>query len=261
MSSMQKGIKISAYILAVAIIVGICTLLYNIFMLFVPVNDKIVVKEYSKNFSDVAYLEVELSAASLKVEKGEKFLVEAYDLPSNLKVRKNGKKLEVKMSNSFNNVRVGEIIITIPEKLQDFSLKAGVGSISIKDIEADSVDFDLGVGKAEFENVKFNNADIDGGAGKTTIKKSELRNLKLNTGAGALHLSAKLLGSNKIECGVGQVSISLLGDDDDYRIKVKKGIGSLNINGKDYGDEVNYGNGKNKVVINGGIGEVNIRFK
>ncbi len=261
MSSFQKGIKIAAYILAILIVVSMCSAVYNLFMTFVPVNDKIVVKEYSKTYKHVEDLDIEITAASLNIEKGEEFKIEASNLPSKLKVKKDGNKVKIKMAKSFANIHIGEITITVPEKLDDFSLEAGAGSINISDIEADNADIKLGVGKSNFENVKFNDVEITGGAGKTTITKSELKNLNLEAGAGSLHVSAYLKGSSKINCGVGQVSITLLGEEDDYKIKAKKGLGSLNINGKDYGQEINYGDGKNKVTIEGGIGEINIRFK
>lgn len=264
MSTAQKGIKIIAYLLAITIIVGICSGIYNLIMIFTPVNNKIEVKELKKEYKEINKLDISLGASSLTIEKGDKFLVEAYNLPSKLDIEEKGKKLVISMKKSItniNNINNGEIKITIPDNLDKLKIRAGAGTIDISDININDVDIELGAGNTKIDNVKFSNVEINGGLGNLEITDSELKDLLLEAGAGNIHISSKLLGKNTIKCGVGKTSLTLIGSDDDYTIKAKKGLGSLTIDGKDYGDEVNFGEGKNKINIDGGVGSINIRFK
>ena len=48
MSETQKIIKIIAYLLAISIIIGICTGVFNIINAFIPTTEKIVVDDYYK---------------------------------------------------------------------------------------------------------------------------------------------------------------------------------------------------------------------
>ena len=51
------------------------------------------------------------------------------------------------------------------------------------------------------------------------------------------------------------------GQEDDYKIIAEKGLGNLSINNKNYGDKVTYGEGKNTIDIDGGMGNIYIRFQ
>lgn len=80
-------------------------------------------------------------------------------------------------------------------------------------------------------------------------------------GVGKFSLDAKVLGNSDIEQGVGSMDLNLIGTSDDYQIYVDKGLGSVNIDGKNVKDDENFGNGINKIDIDGGVGSINIDFK
>ena len=63
------------------------------------------------------------------------------------------------------------------------------------------------------------------------INSSKLKNLDLDIGAGKATIEAYLEGRNDIDCGVGALDINLLGNKEDYQIKVNKGIGSVTVDG------------------------------
>ena len=261
MSSSSKYVKIIAYLLAIAIILGICSLIYNFVMLFVPVNNKIEVKEYTKTYKNVKELDIDLSSSSLTIEKGETFKIEAKDLPAKIKVSNDDGKVKIKMKKSYFNINTGNIVITVPEELEYLSLNAGAGNIEMSNIIVRRVRIDLGAGMSHFDNVEFKNVRINGGAGNLEITNSKLTDAKIDSGVGKIDISAYLYGNNSIECGVGKTSVTLLGDDDMYSLELEKGIGSILLDGKEYNGDVNYGKGKNKVEIEGGIGEISVRFR
>lgn len=256
-----KIVRIIAILLAISIILGICNLAYQLVMSFVPINTKIVVKEYKKEFKDIDSIKVEVGAASLTIKEGNKIKVEAYNLPSKLNVEKKDKLLVVKQSPSYFNINTGDITIYLPKELKDVDVNGGAGQIIIKDLIIKDLELEIGAGKTEIDNIEAKSADIEGGAGSLSITSSKITDLDLESGAGSVEINSYLYGNSSIECGLGRTNITLLGDEDSYEIKAKKGLGNLIIAGKEYGKEVNYGNGKNKIKIEGGVGEISVRFK
>ena len=104
-------------------------------------------------------------------------------------------------------------------------------------------------------------ADIDGGAGRITIKGGTLNNLDLDMGVGQLNLTALLTGACEMDLGIGQTNLTLLGTQDDYRLDIEKGIGTVTVDGKKVSDFGSSGNGENRIEINGGIGAICVDFK
>ncbi len=233
MSTKDRIIKCFAILLAISIILGICNLFYTVIMSIVPVNTKIVVKEYKKEFKNINSLDIKLSAASLTI----------------------------KQNASYFNVNNGDITITVPKELKDVLIKGGAGKITISDLTMNKLNIEIGAGRTDIDNIETKKTKIEGGAGSLNITSSKLNDLKLSAGAGSVSINSYIYGDSKIECGIGRTNISLFGKEDDYQIKAKKGLGNLIISGKEYGNEVNYGNGKNKIQIEGGIGEISVRFK
>ena len=68
-----------------------------------------------------------------------------------------------------------------------------------------------------------------------------------------------LLGNNKIDQGVGELILDL--QNDDYKFKVEKGLGSITVNGNSYSEDFEDGEGTNIIDIDGGVGSININTK
>ncbi len=261
MNTIQKIIRLFAILLAVAIIAGICNLAYQLIIITIPINTKIVVEEYKKEFKGIDSLDIDVGAANIVIKEGEKTYIEAYNLPSKLTVKKNGNTLKVRQHTSYMVLNSGDIIITVPKEMQEIELDGGSGTITISNLIMDKLDLNIGAGKTTISNIEAKNVDIDGGAGTLNIESSKLNNLDLDSGAGSVTISSYLTGKSKIDCGVGRTNITLLGEEDDYEINAEKGLGNLSIAGKEYGNKINYGKGKNKIKVSGGVGEIIIRFK
>ena len=78
---------------------------------------------------------------------------------------------------------------------------------------------------------------------------------------GELNLTSAFSGECKLDMGVGESNITLIGNKDDYKLDLEKGLGSITVDGKDVSDFGSSGNGTNKVDISGGIGAINVRFE
>ena len=93
-----------------------------------------------------------------------------------------------------------------------------------------------------------------------TINGGGLANLDFDMGVGKVVLTSALTGEGKIDYGVGELSLTLIGSAEDYRIELDKGIGEALLDGQKMADDTVYGQGKNTLEIDGGVGSMNIRF-
>lgn len=156
----------------------------------------------------------------------------------------------------------GEVKITLPRDkldLRKVDLKFGVGKVEIDGLVTEVLELDQGAGKVELRNVKSTaRTKISGGAGVLEITGSELANFDLDMGVGKVAIAAKIPGKSKIDAGVGKLEMRLLGSEEDYRLRIDKGIGSVTVNGQDLSDGY-FGEGKNYIEIDGGVGAIEVR--
>ena len=80
-------------------------------------------------------------------------------------------------------------------------------------------------------------------------------------GIGKVEINADIKGNSTISCGIGELILDLLGNKDDYQVIVDKGVGSVKVDGIKKKDDSIYGNGLNKINIDGGIGTIHVDFK
>ena len=205
-------------------------------------------------------LEIEVGGAEIRIEQGDKFLVE-----SNLKY------LEV--TNRVEGVLVREkkhpssdyegafLTIYIPEGVSfgELDITTGAGTLYAKSLSAEVIDFELGAGEVIIDSlVATREASIEGGAGKVTIGGGSLRDLDLAMGVGELDLTTEIVGEGELALGVGQATLRLIGDPDSYTLKMNKGIGDITYNGSSVGVNQIIGIGATEVKIDGGIGSITI---
>lgn len=270
MTSVQKAIKYLAMafavFLSVSIIGGICTGLAGVSFIFSDHEKDAVVGEMQSYPTDgeVSSLSLALSAADLRIKTADKFSVESNH--KYISVSLSDGKLcidETKKAYSLftNSVTV---ILYIPENFvfDDVQIETGAGEVKIDSLSADVLKLSLGAGEATIENLTANSrADIEGGAGELTINGGLLRNLELDMGVGELTLKSRLEGKSSLNNGIGETKLTLLGSRDDYQIELDKGIGEARLEGESMRDDSVYGSGKNLISIDGGIGEISIRFE
>ena len=103
--------------------------------------------------------------------------------------------------------------------------------------------------------------DIDGGAGRITISDGALHNLDLDMGVGQLNLTSALTGESDFDLGIGESNITVIGNKDDYKLDIEKGIGNITVDGTSVSNIKEYGNGNNSIEVSGGIGAINLRFQ
>lgn len=262
MNGVQKTIKILAIIFAIFLILnifrGIMMGLY-FFGNIETSSSRIKEQNFSETYSQVSKIDIETVSSNIKIKSGNEFKVTATDLNNSFSSRiVNGTlKIEETKFWFWTNGIGGEITVYIPKKISNLKIDSGAGKIEIADIASEYISINQGAGKLSIENSKFDSSKIQGGAGESIIKSSELNNLKLDAGVGKVELEGKITGNSKIECGIGEMNINLIGEEEEYYVTAEKGIGSIRIDGK---EQTTYGNGKNRIKLEGGIGAIKVRF-
>ncbi len=278
MNNAQKVIKWCAVALAVLIICSIVSAIVGAGMIFgrifggwhddVPGTTEIVEiedeTESELEDTELAELHVDVKSVSVQVARGEKLKVESNAEDVVVSRNETGLYVTEKEYNFFKHWGFsdgGEVIITLPGDLTDMEkvvLTGGAGRLEIADLVMKELRLSVGAGRTELRNLQVTEkAKVDGGAGLLVIKKSEFKDLDFDMGVGKTELEARLLGSTKIDAGVGKLELTLLGEEDDYRVKVDHGIGSVTQDGL----SLDNAKGENLVDIDGGVGAIEIRLR
>ena len=213
--------------------------------------------------SDIHSLYIQINAADFKIELGDEFSVE-----SNLKYlsvsEKDGVLTITDEAKSSSNYSNAVLTLYVPNDIvfDDVDITTGAAKLTVDALSTNSLELKLGAGDVRFESLHtFLAADIKGGAGQITIASGTLNDLTLAMGVGELNFSGALLGNCDLKLGVGESNLTLIGSKDDYRVDIKKGLGSISVDGKNVSDYGSSGNGRSHIHIEGGIGAAHIVFQ
>lgn len=283
MSSGQRILKILAIILAVFIIISICSAvlfgltIFSGIMYSVKHNDSNYREEiYTEetieenidkieNLSENVKVKIDLETSNLEIRKGKSFQVEKVNIVTDFKCKVTGDTLEIKERNLdwFNHVDgTSTVIIYVPEDsvLDELEISTGVGIADIQGVKTVKLDIEAGAGKVTLNNVIAQKADIDGGAGSFIITDSILTDLDFDCGVGVTSITGDIKGNSKISCGVGKTELHLMQAEENYKIRVETGLGEMTLNGDACTSGI-YGNGDDYIKIDGGVGKVEITTK
>ena len=249
MKPWQTAVRYGAIVLAVILIINIASWGLKIVGAVLGVASSGTLDE-SKSYecdADTDRLEIDISAARLiiRVEKCESITVKTNLKGVSVKERSNTLKINDNNNKGFLSVSdtEGFVEIMIPE-----------GAVLRE------IDLDLGAGETLLSAICADEVDIDGGAGEVLFTRCEISKLDLDMGVGALDFRGRITGKADISLGVGKTDITLLGGKDKYRIVLEKGIGEIKVDGETVGN-TKLGEGECTVDIDGGVGEINIKFE
>ena len=213
--------------------------------------------------SDIHSLDIQINAADFKIEHGDEFSVE-----SNLKYlsvsEKDGVLTIIDEANSHSNYSNPVLTLYVPNGIvfDDVDITTGAAKLTVDALSTSSLELKLGAGDVRFESLHVSSAaDIKGGTGQITVASGTLNDLSLEMGMGELNLTAAVLGDSNLTFGVGESNLTLIGSKDDYKVGIKKGLGSISVDGKYVSEFDGSGNGQNHINIEGGIGAINIAFQ
>ncbi len=267
MNSAQRLIKYFAIAFAFFLIFNIFSgIMYGIMTLSNIFDNDYSVVDNSKNLNiskNSSVIDIKLTFSNLIIKEGKYFKAETNNKYIKIKQNSNELFIEEKNNNWFKN-KDNNLIIYIPKDLNfdSINIEQGCGKIEIQTLYTNKLKLNLGAGKTTINELNvYNQTEIKGGAGKLSIGSGKLNNLKLDMGIGKVSLKAALIGKNNIEAGIGEITLSLIGDNDIYKVIADKGIGTIKFNGENIKEEVYYGTGVNEIDIDGGIGNIYISTK
>ncbi len=204
---------------------------------------------YSNNFNtdDLTNITINNSCGKLIIKRGDNFEVTGENVLENFSCELENETLVIEHSSgkflNFTDYPKTSITVTIPEdvKLDALEISTGVDNCSINDIEVSEFVLNAGVGEVTISNLTSDNVHIECGVGNTFI-------------------SGKL-GNCTIASGVGEVQLEIDGDFEDYDIALSAGIGNMHIDGERYKNDARLNKGaKNKLEIDGGVGNISVNF-
>lgn len=280
MSSFQRTIKYCAIafaaFLAITIITGIVSAVVSIGSAVSGEhawNSDRKTIDFSENFTGVEGLDIDVSSGELTIKSGDTFRVEAENVPDSFEAKVSGNGTltvnEDKDSVHFLWFNFGgfghlksKITLYLPaDFIADYTdINTGAGKITIEALHTQDLIVSAGAGDVYGSHVVADEVSIDGGVGNVNLTDISFRNADLNCGVGNLKIEGELLGDNKIECGVGDVDLELEGNEEDYDLNVDSGVGTVRVNDEKISGRYNNDNADNSIDINGGIGNVRIKF-
>ena len=254
MNTTQKVIKAFAICLAALIILSIINGVAHLVTSAFSFNNDVNINETYN--SDINNIKIDVGTTNMVIKYGATFSITAENVSKEFKIKEEGNTLVIKEKNItiFGNKKSSHTTITIPSSLNNLSIDIGAGKLELSDITSNNFSLNQGAGKVVITNLISNNTTIDGGAGELHITSSKLQNLDLDLGAGKCYYNGILLGNNKIYQGVGELILDL--QNDDYKFKVEKGLGSITVNGNSYSEDFEVGEGTNIIDIDGGVGSI-----
>lgn len=265
MTTFQRAVKYLAMAFAIFLIVSIFSGIFGAAGLLGSLGESGVAEE-TKVYpvsGVVRDLKIEIGAADLTVKTGEAFKVE-----SNLKYlsveEENGCLVLEETRKNGLNYTDAVLTLYIPEGVTfgKIDVVTGAGRLTVDTLSGDELRLDLGAGQVQISQLNANTrANINGGAGQILISGGTLHDLDLDMGVGEVDLTAALTGSSELDYGVGEARLTLVGTREDYRIDFDKGLGTATIDGENMMDDQVYGNGKNRIDIDGGVGDLRIQFR
>lgn len=264
MNGIQKSIKILAICFAFFIIANIVSSIFfslSFISSFGQSNNKS--ESFSEVYDYIDEIDINLSASKLTIKEGTEFKVEAEKISNTFtsKLINNTLRIEENKKWFLHKHNAANIIIYVPkgEFLDQLLIDSGAGSIEISNILVNNFKINQGAGLVKITNSEFNKTNINGGVGEVKIINSILNDLDLESGVGSVNINSSITGNSNIESGIGKIAL-VLDNESNYQLEVTKGIGSIYINNKTQANDTIYGSGNNKLKIDGGIGEINIKF-
>ncbi len=263
----QKVVKYGAIALAVLLIIsifyGILTGILAVFGVSNAVGE-------TKSFTvegEIQSLDLEISAAELKITEGTSFSVKSnlkkldVDVQSGtLNIKNKNKGVFEIFGGSNYNGAVLEIVIPKDFEFENADIEIGAGVVEIEKFSVQNLEFDLGAGTVTVKKlIASAESRINNGAGKLKIQGGVLNNLDFDMGTGETEIRVELHGSADVDIDVGKLTLVLIGEESDYKIDFSKGLGSISYNGNNVENNQVIGNGSVRIDVDGGMGSIDVK--
>ncbi len=266
MTTFQKIVKYFAVILAFCIIGGITAGIIKGVTTLAKLADLTTSdgKIEDVNHEEINKIRIKLLRTDLVIKAGDSVNAETDNGDITVKRVFGTLVVEENSKSIIDSLEKTELVLTIPENcvFEEIKITTGAGTFNAELLNAEKIDLNFGAGNVGIDKIlSSERTEITGGAGKIEIRDGKTHNLDFDMGLGKLHYRAEITGRSELDCGVGAVEMILLGGEDNYSVDLDKGLGLASINGISYADGIDYGDGENKLDINGGVGDLKVEFE
>lgn len=267
MKDVHRIIKLLAYALAAAIIVGIISGVISLISGGVIVEHVFsgsktnTEKIFSGNEESILYIEI--AASKVTVHQGD--ILSGVTDNEYISVETRGNKL-VAIEKNHPSVKNNDtyLDITIPKDMifEKIVIKTGAGLVEAEVLNTEDLELSIGAGRVSVDKLSvLDEADIESGAGELIVNDGTIYNLDAEMGVGKASIRAQFIGESDIESGIGELELILLGGKESYKIKADVGIGEFRFDGDVIVKDKTVGNGSNIMNVESGIGSVKISFE
>ena len=266
MTSFQKIIKYLAILLAFCLIGSIAAGVISGVTTLAKLTDLTTSDGKIENVSHegIKKIRIKLLRTDLVIKAGDTVNAETDNGDITVKKVFGTLVVEENTKSIIDSLEKTELVLTIPENcvFEEIKITTGAGAFNAELLNAEKIDLNFGAGNVGIDKIiSTERTEITGGAGKIEIRDGKTHNLDFDMGLGKLHYRAEITGRSELDCGVGAVEMVLLGGEKIYDIDLDKGLGVASINGVSYADGIDYGDGENKLDINGGVGDLKVEFE
>lgn len=216
------------------------------------------------DLATIETIQINVNKSFFRIINGENFALKSKIAANKLKIVQKDGLLSINFRGGFfgnylsffgwNRKKALQLEIPQHMNLKKLDVKMGIGEIKLKKLSLKQLNIDVGVAKIKLEDIfiseKFN---YDGGIGELNLIDGIVHNANLDLGIGELDFSGDFFGENLIKSGVGEVNLHLARKADFYHISANIGLGETS--GKSHNPKA-----QDKIKIKGGIGEININY-
>ncbi|WP_040197096.1 DUF4097 family beta strand repeat-containing protein [Candidatus Soleaferrea massiliensis] len=272
MNTAQRVIKYVAMTFALLLAAGIIAAIFNVGIgvmnMFGMTSSSSGTIDFNETYQNVQNLEISCSYGELEIIPSNEFRVEAADVSSDFKSEVKNGTLVVKDRRGFGFFSGfgahSKIIVYLPkdQSFESAKVECGAGEVHVDQLIADKLKLEIGAGAFYAKQIEADEADIKGGVGELRITDAKINDLDLDSGVGQSTIEGIVTGDSKVNTGIGQVSLTLDGRANDYYFDLKNGIGEISVDNQSYHGDSKVGDksAANRFKINGGIGQVTVRF-
>ncbi len=266
MTNFQKVVKCFAIVLAFSLIAGMTVGVIRGISAIVKVADLTTSDGKVEDVKEetIKKIRIKLFRTDLVIVEGESFNAETDNDDVTVKEVFGTLVVEENSKSIVDSLKKSELVLVIPKgyTFEEIKITTGAGKFGAELLDAEKIDLNFGAGAVTIDKiVSSERTEMTGGAGKIEIRDGKTHNLNFDMGVGKLDYRAEITGESEIDCGMGGVDLILLGGEENYSVDLDKGLGLVSVNGVSYNDGIDYGDGENKLDINGGVGEIKVNFE
>ena len=214
---------------------------------------------------DAKSIEASISVANIVFVRGDKFMVEYHCseiLQPEIKVQ--GDTLYITQKDTsiwhMGNLK-GDITVTVPGncKLENLTVQADVGDVTVDGYTAKVAEFFLDVGELEVENSQFEEATVSADVGEITLSDSVMNRLDVECDTGNAMVADVRFEDLTISADVGDVEVRTVDGLDGYRMDLSGDIGDIKVDGRRCGKEYYVSEGTSgSITISNSVGDIDI---